>query len=160
MKRLRLSVSVSAEQPTSGMPSRCAARGRRASRILVVAVAAMPCASFMSPGSHEAANVIRRELWVRRMSNEKLAQFANQKYLNLETYRKNGVPVATPLWFAEDDGLFYVYSLANAGKVKRIRNSSRARVTPCDVRGNPKGEWVDAEARIADQATATRGHQL
>ena len=94
------------------------------------------------------------------MSNEKLAQFANQKYLNLETYRKNGVPVATPLWFAEDDGLFYVYSLANAGKVKRIRNSSRARVTPCDVRGNPKGEWVDAEARIADQATATRGHQL
>jgi uncharacterized protein len=94
------------------------------------------------------------------MGNEKLAQFANQKYLNLESYRKNGMPVATPLWFAEDEGVFYVYSLANAGKVKRIRNNPRVRVVPCDVRGRPKGEWVDAEARIADEATAARGHQL
>ena len=94
------------------------------------------------------------------MSNEKLAQFANQKYLNLESYRKNGVPVATPLWFAEDDGVLYVYSLANAGKVKRIRNNSRVRIMPCDVRGKPKGEWVDAEARIADDTTATQGHKL
>jgi len=94
------------------------------------------------------------------MSNEKLAQFTDQKYLNLESYRKNGTPVATPVWFAEGDGLFYVYSLANAGKVKRIRNNPRVRVMPCDVRGKPKGEWVDAEARIADEATAKRGHQL
>lgn len=94
------------------------------------------------------------------MSNEKLAQFANQKYLNLQTFRKSGVAVATPLWFAEDGGVLYVYSLANAGKVKRVRNNPRVRVTPCDIRGNPKGEWVDAEARIADPATATRGHQL
>jgi PPOX class probable F420-dependent enzyme len=95
-----------------------------------------------------------------RMSNEKLAQFTNQKYLNLESYRKNGMPVATPVWFAEDDGVFYVYSLANAGKVKRIRNNPRVRVMPCDVRGKPKGAWVDAEARIADAATDARGHQL
>jgi uncharacterized protein len=94
------------------------------------------------------------------MGNEKSAQFANQKYLNLESYRKNGTPVATPLWFAEADGVFYVYSLADAGKVKRIRNNPRVRVMPCDVRGKPKGEWVDAEARIADAATAGRGHRL
>ncbi|HEX8184317.1 MAG TPA: PPOX class F420-dependent oxidoreductase [Blastocatellia bacterium] len=94
------------------------------------------------------------------MSSEKSAQFTNQNYLNLESYRKNGTPVATPVWFAEGDGVFYVYSLANAGKVKRIRNNPRARIAPCDVRGKLKGAWVDAEARIADAATAKRGHEL
>lgn len=94
------------------------------------------------------------------MSREKLAQFENQKYLNLESYRKNGTPVATPVWFAEKDGLFYVYSLANAGKVKRIGNNPRVRVVPCDFKGRPKGDWVEADARIADAETAIRGHQL
>ena len=94
------------------------------------------------------------------MSNEKLAQFTDQKYLNLESYRKNGTAVATPVWFAEDGGVFYVYSLANAGKVKRIRNNPRVRLMPCDFRGKPKGEWVDAEAQIADAATAKQGHRL
>jgi uncharacterized protein len=94
------------------------------------------------------------------MSSEKSAQFADQKYLNLESYRKNGTPVSTPVWFAEEQGVFYVYSLANAGKVKRIRSNPRVRIMPCDIRGNPKGEWVDAEARIADAATDAKGHKL
>ncbi len=94
------------------------------------------------------------------MSNEKISQFADQKYLNLETYRKNGNAVATPVWFAEDAGVLYIYSLANAGKVKRIRNNPRVRVMPCDMRGNPKGEWVEARARILDAAGAERAHRL
>ena len=94
------------------------------------------------------------------MNNEKLAQFADQKYVNLATYRKNGAPVYTPLWFAEEGGQLYVYSLANAGKVKRIRNNPRVRIAPCDIRGNVKGEWVEAEARILDPAAATHGHEL
>ena len=94
------------------------------------------------------------------MSSEKLTPFANQKYLSLETYRKNGSPVATPVWFAEDGGVFYIYSLINAGKVKRIRNNSHARVAPCDIRGKLKGEWVDAEARILDRAGEEKGHRL
>ena len=94
------------------------------------------------------------------MSNEKLNQFAGQKYLNLETYRKNGEAVATPVWFAEDAGVLYIYSLANAGKVKRIRNNPRVRVMPCDVRGKPKGEWVEALARVLDDAGAERAHRL
>jgi PPOX class probable F420-dependent enzyme len=94
------------------------------------------------------------------MSNEKLSQFADQKYLNLETYRKNGNAVATPVWFAEDEGVLYIYSLANAGKVKRIRNNRRVRVIPCDVRGKTKGEWVEGVARILDPAGAERAHRL
>jgi PPOX class probable F420-dependent enzyme len=88
------------------------------------------------------------------MSPNRFTQFAHQRYLNLETYRKTGQPVAKPVWFAERHGTFYIYTLATAGKVKRIRH------TPRDVRGNPKGEWVDAAARILDAAGAALGHQL
>ena len=94
------------------------------------------------------------------MSNEGIAQFSGQKYLNLETFRRNGTGVATPVWFAEEARVFYVYSLANAGKVKRIRNDSRVRIMPCDVRGKPKGEWVEARARILDASSAERAHRL
>ena len=94
------------------------------------------------------------------MSTNDLTQFANQKYLNMETYRKTGKPVATPLWFAEENGTLYIYSLANAGKVKRVRNNPKVRIVPCDMRGKPKGEWVEARARILDQRGATLGHKL
>jgi hypothetical protein len=94
------------------------------------------------------------------MRSEALAQFANQKYLNLESYRKNCQAVRTPMWFAEADGLLYVYSLANAGKVKRIRHNPQVRIVPCNVLGSPKGAWVKAQVRIVDEPEATRGHQL
>ncbi|MFY9557351.1 MAG: PPOX class F420-dependent oxidoreductase [Blastocatellia bacterium] len=94
------------------------------------------------------------------MSDENFRQFAGQKYLNLESYRKTGAAVATPVWFAQDGGEMYIYSLANAGKVKRIRNNPRVRVIPCDMRGNPNGEWVEAHARILDAGEAARAHRL
>jgi hypothetical protein len=94
------------------------------------------------------------------MSDDQLAQFANQKYLNLETYRKSGTPVQTPVWFAEENNTLYVYTPASAAKVNRIRNNRRVRIVPSDVRGKPKGQWTAAQARIADGAEAERGLQL
>jgi len=91
---------------------------------------------------------------------DELAQFLNHNYLNLESYRKTGKPVATPMWFALENETLYVYSLANAGKVKRVRNNSSVRVVPCDMRGNPQGQWVEAKARILDAAGAEFGHRL
>jgi PPOX class probable F420-dependent enzyme len=83
---------------------------------------------------------------------DKLSGFADKKYLSLESFRKTGAPVRTPVWFAEHDDKLYVYSLADAGKVKRIRNNPRVRVAPCDVRGGNLGEWVEATAKIEDAA--------
>ena len=68
------------------------------------------------------------------------------RYLSLATFRKSGEAVATPVWFAERNAAFYVFSAGNVGKVKRLRNSSRARVAPCDMRGGLLGEWQDAKA--------------
>jgi PPOX class probable F420-dependent enzyme len=81
---------------------------------------------------------------------DKFSGFDKKKYLSLESFRKTGDPVRTPVWFAEHDGKLYIYSLADAGKVKRIRNNPRVRVAPCDVRGGNIGEWVEATARIED----------
>ena len=94
------------------------------------------------------------------MIKDKLAQFANQKYLNLESYRGNGQGVRTPLWFVEDDGALYFYTVAHSYKVKRIRNNPRVRVAPCDMRGNVKGEWVDATARRLGEADSRRANEL
>ena len=67
-----------------------------------------------------------------------IAQFADAKYLNLETFRKTGLGVRTPVWFAADpsskldsrDAKLSVYSIADSGKVKRVRNNPRVRVAP------------------------------
>jgi hypothetical protein len=78
-----------------------------------------------------------------------MSTLRNGKYISLETFRKNGVGVKTPVWFAvAPDDTFYVYTEDNSGKVKRIRNNPRVRVAPCDIRGNVAGEFVEASARL------------
>jgi len=70
--------------------------------------------------------------------------------------------VATPIWFAESEpGVYYAYSEAQAGKVKRIRNNPKVRIAPCTARGKVTGEWVEARARIVEDATEiARAQQL
>lgn len=94
------------------------------------------------------------------MSSGVFTQFHNRKYLNLESYRKNGQGVRTPLWFAEGDGVLYFYTVAHSYKVKRLSANPRVRIAPCDIRGNVKGEWVDATVRRLDQAEARQADDL
>ena len=70
------------------------------------------------------------------------------RYLCLATFRLNGAEVRTPVWFAAVGGKLYVFTGGDSGKVKRLRRSSRARVAPCDARGNVQGAWRDATARL------------
>jgi len=95
------------------------------------------------------------------------ATFAGRKYLNLETYKRSGDAVRTPVWFAAvpmpgnaPSRTLYIYTLENTGKTKRIRNNPRVRVAPCDARGNLKGEWVEARARLLSGSDADRADQL
>ena len=93
------------------------------------------------------------------MENKRV-QFANQQFINVETFRKNGQGVQTPVWFVEDKGTLYVRTVDVSAKVKRIRNNPGVRVMPCDVRGGPKGEWVDGTARFATSDEDKRVGQL
>ena len=96
------------------------------------------------------------------------AAFAGQKYLNLETFRKNGQGVKTPVWFAAEpsakldsnDAKLYVYTIGNAGKLKRIRNQANVKIAPCNMRGAVKGDWVSARAEILTGPQAKHGMQL
>ena len=76
-----------------------------------------------------------------------LAAFEKQKYLNLKTYRKSGVGVTTPVWFVQDGNLLYVRTVADSGKVKRIRNFPKVNIAPCKMDGKLLGDWVQANAR-------------
>jgi PPOX class probable F420-dependent enzyme len=94
------------------------------------------------------------------MSNQRLSAFEGEKYLNLESYKRNGQPVATPLWFADQDGTIYVYTMEDAFKVKRIRNNPKVRIAPCDIRGRLKGDWVEGRASIVTGDQERRGNEL
>jgi uncharacterized protein len=83
-----------------------------------------------------------------------------QHYMNLTTYRRSGVPVTTPVWFAEEGERLYVYTQANAGKVKRIRHSSNVEVGPCDRVGRPLGPSQVASARLLDPNDGKRADRL
>ena len=81
------------------------------------------------------------------------------RYRALATFRKSGAEVATPVWFAAVGGTLYVCSAGEAGKVKRLRQSSRARVAPSDARGRVQGAWQDATARlVTEPAAIERAH--
>jgi uncharacterized protein len=69
--------------------------------------------------------------------DSKLEQFQNKEYIRLETVKKNGQSVPTPVWFVVDDGTLFVRSYANSGKVKRMRNNPHVRITPSDAMGKP-----------------------
>ncbi len=88
-------------------------------------------------------------------------ELARARYLSLETYRRDGTAVRTPLWFAADgDGVVYVYSRADAFKVKRLRRAPGCRVAACDVRGKVLGPWLEATAEVVDGEMAARGMGL
>jgi len=80
----------------------------------------------------------------------KLAQFGGQKYISLETFKKNGQGVKTPVWFVLHQSAFYVYTEADSGKVKRIRNNPLVRVAVCNIRGDVKGPWLAATASLVE----------
>ena len=85
-----------------------------------------------------------------------LEQLGSEKYLLLTTFRKDGRAVPTPLWVVPDGSGLAFWTPAGTGKLKRIRNNGRVTVQPCDVRGNPRGEPVEAQARIGDSTDRRR----
>jgi PPOX class probable F420-dependent enzyme len=74
----------------------------------------------------------------------------DERYINLETFKKDGNGVKTPVWAAPLDGRLVVFTDGTSYKVKRLRRDPRIRAAPCDVRGNVKGSWLDGTGRILD----------
>lgn len=85
------------------------------------------------------------------MQNENLTQaFSNAKYMNLETYRRSGEGIRTPVWFVESGNLLFLLTRSDSGKVKRLRHNSEVKVAPCKMNGEVTGEWSPAEAAVVE----------
>lgn len=83
---------------------------------------------------------------------QSFANVAGRKYLSLASFRKNGQPVRTPLWFAEDGGKLYLMTRDDSWKYKRMRHNPRVLVAPCTMRGQITGPDVEGRARILEAA--------
>jgi PPOX class probable F420-dependent enzyme len=86
--------------------------------------------------------------------------FVGSAYLSLTTFRKDGRPVATPVWFGVDGDRILVWSGAAEGKVKRIRNNSRVTVARCDYKGKVKGPAFEATALLLPPEEGAIVHRL
>jgi PPOX class probable F420-dependent enzyme len=84
------------------------------------------------------------------------AAIHGQRYISLATFRKTGVPVYTPVWFAEQDGKIYVMTNEKLAKVKRIRNNPKVKIAPCTIRGKITGPEFPATARILPAEDSAR----
>jgi len=73
-------------------------------------------------------------------------EIADHEFVLLTTFRKTGVPVATPVWIAPDGDECLITTGAASGKVKRLRHTPRVTLTPCDARGRVAPDAVTIEA--------------
>jgi uncharacterized protein len=83
-------------------------------------------------------------------------QFDGYKYINLETYKKNGNPISTPVWFVIENNLIFIVTRSSTGKIKRLKNNPNVRIMPCGFRGESKGEWVSGIAEFIDFRESAR----
>jgi hypothetical protein len=87
-------------------------------------------------------------------------EISGQKYISLTTFRKSGVGVPTPIWFAEEADKLYVMTASKSGKFKRIRNNPQVKVAPCTIRGKVTGPEFAATVRILPKEDHTRARKL
>ncbi|NBU64354.1 MAG: PPOX class F420-dependent oxidoreductase [Chloroflexia bacterium] len=78
------------------------------------------------------------------------SRFRKEEFLSLETYRKNGQTIKSPMWFAQDNDAVYLWTMADSSKVKRIRNNPHVNIAPCKRMGEVTGAWMTAYATIDD----------
>jgi uncharacterized protein len=84
---------------------------------------------------------------------------AAERYISLETFKKDGTGVQTPVWAAPLDGTLVIVTDGTSFKVKRLRNNGRCRAAACDVRGKVKGTFQDFTGRILDASEIERAHR-
>jgi uncharacterized protein len=82
------------------------------------------------------------------------------KYVSLESFRRDGTGVATPVWFVTDDGKILVVTDDGSYKVRRIRRNPAVTVAECTARGRLRGPRVPARAQVLPVSEVPRVQQL
>jgi len=89
-------------------------------------------------------------------------QFTGPNYLSLETFRRNGTSMPTLVWFVQEGDRFHIRTVADSGKVRRVRNNPGVNIAACDRDGKITGSWVRAAGRQVrdDPAVEAKVDQL
>jgi hypothetical protein len=94
------------------------------------------------------------------MPNTLPNELHDQKYISLATFRKNGIAVHTPVWFAEENGRLYVMTRGDSAKLKRIRNNPVVKVAPSTIRGKITGHEFPGRARLLPEQDWAHAREL
>jgi uncharacterized protein len=76
---------------------------------------------------------------------------ADERYMLLTTFRRDGRAVATPVWWVDlGAGNYGFWTSSASGKAKRLAHTARVTVQPCNARGVVKAgsELLEGSARV------------
>jgi uncharacterized protein len=80
---------------------------------------------------------------------------SDEKYVLLTTFRRDGTPVAAPVWVVPLEGDTFGFATSSkSGKAKRLAHTSRVTVQASDVRGRvkPGSPVLEATAQLTTGA--------
>lgn len=85
------------------------------------------------------------------------AEIDRAKYVSFVSYKKDGTPVATPVWIVPFEGGYAFTTAPEAFKIRRIRNDARATLAICDMRGKiPQDAKVYLGSAVVLDATEAK----
>ncbi len=89
------------------------------------------------------------------------AELSGSRYALLRSFRRNGTPVDTPIWFAfDDDGLLFRTKVGP--KTQRLAARRDVELAACDYRGQvrPGATTVAGRATVLSGAEAARANRV
>jgi len=90
------------------------------------------------------------------MQENRLKTIQESGVLKSRDISQNGIGVKTPVWFAQEGGTLYIWTIGDSGKIKRIRNNPKVNIAPCRRFGKITGEWIAVQASVDNSAAAVR----
>jgi len=86
---------------------------------------------------------------------------ADERYISITTFRRDGSPASTPVWVVSDDPQRLLIATGpETWKVRRIKSDPRVQVAGCNARGKIHGETIDGVARLVDEEVLVRRLQI
>ena len=89
-------------------------------------------------------------------------QLTKNKYISLKTFRRDGTPIPTPVWFAfdESDHQIFMTTAKKASKLKRLRHTDKVEFAFCDARGKTYSKYFSGTCKELDQNNIFQTHNL
>ena len=93
------------------------------------------------------------------MTSEQVTTLAEQRFVALTTFKRNGDPVATPMWIGRDGDDLFAWTPADSWKVKRLGDDPRVLLAPSSRTGKVRdgvGPVAGTGEVITDAGTVER----